>query len=168
MNSITPILLGLVIFGYIMYRQLQEKPVREDRGYRGSVIICIIGLISAGSTLNKYSMIPAAAYGIISASMIIGVVLAVFRARFVHLWRDHGKLVRKGNWLTLLLWIIGIIIHIGSDLLLKSQGGHADDLGSSTLTLYIGISLFVQQAVLIQRAETAKEKYEEHIRKANS
>lgn len=152
--NITNILLAILIVGFILSRQLREHPIREDRGNRTYLILGLIGLIEVGGYVQKIHLNPAA-YIIFAASLVIGAGLAALRATNMHLWRDDGKLVSQGNWLTIVLWVVGIGIHLGSDFILGHYSPSAGSLGSESILLYIAISFGVQRTVLLRRAATA-------------
>lgn len=156
--TLTNILIAIIIIGFILSRQLRERPVREDKGYTMLIVLGIAGLAQVAQGIEKFSDIPPVAYGVLLASLLVGAGFGVWRAAKMHLWRDHGTLVRQGNWITVVLWIVGMGLHLGSDVVLERISPHAATLGSSSIVLYIAVSLAVQRYVMMRRAESAVER----------
>jgi hypothetical protein len=69
----------------------------------------------------------------------------------VHVWLDHGRSWRKGNWLTALLWVVSPTIHLGYDYVTDGRGPNAG-LGAATLLLYLAVTDTVQRLVVQARA----------------
>ena len=158
--TLTNILIAIIIIGFILSRQLRERPVREDKGYTTVIILMAIGVVQVAQVAEKTADIPLGAYGVLAVSLLVGAGFGMWRAVKTHLWRDHGTLVRQGNWITVVLWIVGMGLHIGSDVVLERISPHAATLGSSSIVLYIAISLVVQRYVIMQRAEHAIERHQ--------
>jgi hypothetical protein len=56
--------------------------------------------------------------------------------------------------MTAALWIVGIAIHIGLDLLARALAPSADAVNASSVLLFIAVSLGVQGLVTMQRARS--------------
>jgi hypothetical protein len=61
-------------------------------------------------------------------------------------------LVRQGNAVTVVLWIIGLALHIGIDLVLRRTTTAADQLGSVSLLLYLAVTVAAQRWVVTGKA----------------
>ncbi len=73
-----------------------------------------------------------------SLSVLSAVIFAALRAWSYHFWvNDQGLVMRQGNWLTLVWWVISIAGHLGVDRLWTGS--------SATLLLYVGVTLLVQR-----------------------
>jgi hypothetical protein len=70
----------------------------------------------------------------------------------VRVWVDGGQAWRQGSWLTALLWIISLGVHLGYDYLVDGKGSQAG-LGSASLLLYLGVTFTIQRLILQARAQ---------------
>lgn len=146
------ILIAVVVVGWLCVRQLQAKPVKEDRGLRGPIILGAIGLIQLAEFLNGRSINPLAIL-LILLSLLVGFGFGWVRGRLVKVYREDGVLYRKGNWLTVVIWVIGISFHLGLDTLAGHFDSAAKGLGATTLLIYIAASLAGQKNEVLRRAK---------------
>lgn len=140
----TNLLVSLFILIAIIRRQLQAKVIK----FRMRTYIVLIG-IGAYETFmaiqSKFLGLPTN-FWIFLIGMIIGATLFGFlRVLSYHLWVDErGLVMRQGNWLTVVLWIVGILFHLTLDRIWKGS--------NVTLLIYIGISLWAQRGLVWQKA----------------
>ena len=57
---------------------------------------------------------------------------------------DGGRLMRQGSWVTVLLWLLAVGLHLVVD--------SGNGVGGATLLLYLGLTLGTQQVVVQWRA----------------
>jgi len=88
----------------------------------------------------------------LAGSLVIAAVFGAMRAATVRVWVDGGQAWRQGNWLTALLWIASLGVHLGYDYLVDGKGSQAG-LGSASLLLYLGVTLTIQRLILQARAQ---------------
>lgn len=176
MNSGT-LIIWVASLAWVLYRQLQRRPIgrgAKDGGTQGGsagtgsagsagsssggsqrwligVIFMLVGLIELVSYLGPRSM-PAGAVGALVASFAIGLALSVVRAFTVRLWFQDARLWRQGTWITVLLWLVAVGIHLADETLIVHEGGPRD-AGQASMLLYLGGSLLVQTLVLRRRAQ---------------
>jgi hypothetical protein len=149
-TNLTSIVIGVVILLYVLVRQVQKRPVRESRGPRLMLILLVIGVIDLGQYVGRHPF-NGTAIAVLVGSLVVAAAFGALRAYTVRLWREGGVLFRQGNVLTMILWVVAIGAHFGLDLLIDRTGG-GSGLASSALTLYIAVSLGVQQLVVLSRA----------------
>ncbi len=149
-QTVFELLLGVVVLGLLVYRQLQKRPV-SGRRQRLGLVLGVIGLIETVNYLGKVH-----AGGIVVAALAGSLVLAAafgaVRAATVRIWLQDGRPWSQGNWLTALLWVVAVAAHLGYDALLGSSRG-LSGLGSATVLLYLAVSLLVQYLVVSYRAQ---------------
>lgn len=150
------VVIGLLVVGWLCYRQLQTRTVKEDRGVRGAVILVAAGLAIAYNYLKVHD-VDAVVLALTAGSLVIGIALGALRGRLVHLWREDATLYRRGNAVTVVIWIVGLAAHIGLDLLAVQLQPSAESFGSNTLLLYIALSLAAQKFVMLERAKRLDE-----------
>jgi hypothetical protein len=85
---------------------------------------------------------------------------AVIAAISVH---DDERCVRPGdirhgrrrpvrdNWLTAVLWVVSLGVHLGYDYLV--DGKNSAGLGTASLLLYLGVTFTIQRLILQARAQ---------------
>jgi hypothetical protein len=77
------------------------------------------------------------------------------RALTVRVWRQDGQLLRRGTWLTAVLWVISLAAHLGYDDLVAGHataGKNGGNVGDATVVLYLVVTLTVQRYLLLARA----------------
>jgi hypothetical protein len=147
--SITNIVIGLVVLAFILYRQLQPRPVRDNM--RLPLILGVIGVVE----LVRYLQHRPHGTEVIVAlagSLAIAAVFGAIRAATVRVWVDGGQAWRQGNWLTALLWVVSLAAHLGYDYIVDRKAGQSG-LGSASLLLYFGVTFTIQRVILQARAQ---------------
>ncbi|MEU8630601.1 hypothetical protein AB0C38_00415 [Amycolatopsis sp. NPDC048633] len=148
MSGSANILVGLVVVAWILWRQVQQRPVREDRKPTVLLILLVLGVVALGAYFKKE---PATglAIALLAGSLVLAAGFGVVRGYTVRLWRQDGVLFRQGTWLTILLWLAAIGSHLGLDVLIDSG---AKGLGGASILLYLAVSLGAQRLVVQARA----------------
>lgn len=149
-TNLTGIIIGVAVLLLVLVRQFQKRPVREGRGLRLMLLLLVIGALDLGQYLHGHPF-NGTAIAMLAGSLVVAAAFGTLRAYTVRLWREGGVLFRQGNVLTALLWLVAIGAHFGLDLVIDHSGG-GGGLASSALTLYIAVSLGVQQFVVQNRA----------------
>jgi hypothetical protein len=150
------VVIGIAVVALLLYRQLQIRPVRTDRGPRLIVILAAIGLFQLVRYTADGGKVGAIGVACLVVSLLIGAGLAAARAMTVKVWRTGGGWMRQGTALTLVLWLVSIGLHFLIDWL----GGeiapqdHVSQLGSVTIVLYLAVVLGVQNVLLTRRVAT--------------
>lgn len=148
------LIIGVAVLALVVYRQLAVRRVREN--YRIVAILAVIGVIQ----LYRYFGSSGAHFGgkiavALVGSLVLAAVMGVLRAVTVRLWRgDDGQLLRRGTWLTAVLWVVAVAAHLGLDLLVTGgPAGQQGSVGNASIVLYLAVSFGVQQLVLLNRAQ---------------
>ncbi|MDT7692570.1 MAG: hypothetical protein QOI75_1937 [Pseudonocardiales bacterium] len=150
--SISNIVITVAVVVWLIVRQLQVRPVKENRPYRIALVLGVIGVIEISNYVGGKHL-PAVAYVILVLSLAVGAVFGFLRAQVTAVWRgDDGVLVRQGNAVTVVLWIVGLALHIGIDLVLRRTTTAADQLGSVSLLLYLAVTVAAQRWVVTGKA----------------
>ena len=149
MSVATEIVLGVVVLGLLIYRQLRRRPVNAT-GLRLVAILAVIGVIQAYQFLDKHHS-GAVTYAALGGSLVLAAVFGALRAVTVRVWLQGGQAWTQGNWLTAALWIVALAAHLGYDALV-TPGRGSSGLGAATLVLYLAVSLGIQRVVTQVRA----------------
>lgn len=145
------LLISLAVLVFILIRQLQVRPVGANM--RVPLILGIIGVIELTQYLQRHPVhddgVTAA---VLAGSLVLAAATAALRAATVHVWLDAGRALRQGTWLTAVLWIVSLGLHLGYDYLLEGKGAQAG-LGSASLVLYFAVTYTIQRLILQARAQ---------------
>ncbi|NYE96638.1 lysylphosphatidylglycerol synthetase-like protein (DUF2156 family) [Psychromicrobium silvestre] len=150
------ILLAVVILCWVLYRQLQAKPIKERNPYTIMLVLGVLGLMQIVQLANRVD-ISAIGYAALVIGLLTGAVFGWVRGRLTHLWRaDDGTLMRQGNWITIVLWVVGIALHLGIDWLgvqlsPAEQSAGAEALGTTGILLYLAVALAAQRFATLSR-----------------
>jgi len=152
--NVTNLIIGVAVVALLVSRQLMARRLNEN--YRLSVILAIIGLVEFVNFLKSVHgphddgrIIVA-----LAGSLVLAAVLGAARALTVRVWRqDDGQLMRQGTWVTAVLWIVSLAVHLGYDELVAGHiaGTNGGNVGDATIVLYLMITLAVQQFLLLAR-----------------
>jgi hypothetical protein len=151
-SGVTSIVVGLLIVVLVTFRQLRTSSVREERGVILYFVILAVGIYQTIFFLQAH-VVDVTVELLIAASIVIGLGLGVLRGFLTHLWRADGKLLRRGNAWTILVWIVGLGIHLGLDIFTGQIDPSAQGFASATLLVYVALSLGTQRFVLLRRAK---------------
>jgi hypothetical protein len=145
------ILLGLLIVGVIMVRQLTVRPLREDTRMVLMLVLAVYGLTTLARSVHGHH-VSVAVIAVLVASLLGAAALGGIRALTMRVWRDpNGQVMRRGTIITAGLWIISIAVHLGSDVWLAKLSNIAG-LGASTVAIYLAVTWGTQGTVLRSRA----------------
>lgn len=150
MNTTTSIVIGVLVLGLILFRQIQKRSVKEDSRPVLLLVLLVIGLVELVQFIQAHP-VNGTGIAMLLASLVAAGIFGAIRAYTVRLWRENGTLYRQGNALTVLLWLIAIGVHFGADVLIDHSGS-AKGLATTALTLYIAVSFGVQRIVVQARA----------------
>lgn len=143
------LVIGLAVLAFILYRQLQRRPVRDTT--RLPLILGIIGVVELVQFL-QHRPHGTAVIAALAGSLVIAALFGAVRAATVRVWVEGGQAWRQGNWLTAVLWVVSLAVHLGYDYLVDRKSGEAG-LGSASLLLYFGVTFTIQWLILRARAQ---------------
>jgi hypothetical protein len=164
------IVIDLAALLWLLARQVRTRPLKES--YKIPIILGIIGLLEFGAFVmgggqqlasflkgqRSFATIPDGRTIVIAVagSLVLAAVTGALRAPTVRLWRQDGQIWRKGTWVTVVLWIVSIGVHLGYDAVIAHGTGKAD-IGDATMLLFFAVSLTVQRWLLTARAHRIPE-----------
>ena len=154
MTSADNVIVAVLVLGFILWRQLQPREVREDSPYRLMLILGVVGVADLIGFAGDHHVSPLA-WALVVGSLAVGAGFGVMRGVTVHVWRHNGVLVRQGNAITVLLWAIALAVHLLVDHAIDGADSQATGLGSTALLLYLGVALAAQRFATLSRARSA-------------
>jgi hypothetical protein len=161
--NVTNLVIGIVVVVLLVSRQLMARRLNES--YRLSVILAVIGAVEFVNFLKSVhgphddDRIVVAVVG----SLLLAGLLGAARALTVRVWRqDDGQLMRRGTWVTAVLWVVSLAVHLGYDELVAGHiaGSNGGNVGDATIVLYLMVTLAVQQFLLLARVKRQEAKGE--------
>ena len=142
------IALALLAVGYVLYRQVQKRPVNEGRSMLVPLVITGIGLAQGGLVDPHHA---ALSVGLLAIETLAAAALALYRAYTVRIWREGGTVWRQGTWQTVLAWVVSIGLRVGL-IAAGTAMGVAQSKGG--IMVFLGLTLLVQNAVVSWRARS--------------
>lgn len=148
-QTVLDLVVGLVVLGLLVFRQLQSRPVRTSQ--RLLLILLVIGLIETSYGLQEVHSGPATVAAL-AGSLVLAAVFGALRAFTVRIWMQDGQPWVKGGLLTAALWAAALATHLGYDYLVGQDTSKAQ-LGTASVLLYLAASLGVQRLVVAYRVQ---------------
>ena len=151
MNATTTVnlLIGLAVLVLLVYRQLQVRPVRAN--FRLPLILAVIGVIQLSQFL-KTDHHTGTVFAALAGSLVLAAITGAIRAMTVRVWIQAGQALRQGTWITAVLWVVSLGMHLGYDYLVDGKGPQSG-LGSASLTLYFAVTYTIQRFILQAKAQ---------------
>jgi hypothetical protein len=145
------LILGVAVLALVLWRQLVTRRLSES--YRLSIILAVIGVYEFVEFLNGHPHDDGGITAAVAGSLVLAAGFGVARALTVRVWRDNGQLLRRGTWLTALLWVVSLAAHLGYDYLVAGHitGKNGANVGDATVVLYLVVTLTVQRFILLNR-----------------
>ena len=143
------LLIGLAVLALLVYRQLQVRPVRAN--FRLPLILAVIGVIQLSQFL-KHDHHTGTVFAALAGSLALAALFGAIRAMTVRVWIQAGQALRQGTWVTAVLWVVSLGVHLGYDYLVDGKGAQSG-LGTASLTLYFAITYTIQRFILQAKAQ---------------
>jgi hypothetical protein len=152
-TSAATILLYVVIAAFVIWRvvikQLRGSTLSTRSLWLIPGILLVIGFVDTVPLLAGAS---GTEIGLLVVDLAVLVVLGVLRANSVTLSQRDGFAFQKGGATTLVLWLVTIGVRVGF-IVLGSSMHAAGPLTSASTWLTVGLSVGVQSAVILLRAQ---------------
>jgi hypothetical protein len=148
-TDVVNLVIGLAVLALILYRQMQARPVKANM--RLPLILAIIGIVELTQFLQHQRHTTAVIAALVG-SLALAAVFGAIRAATVRVWLKGSEAWRQGTWLTTVLWLVSLGVHLGYDYLVDGKGSQAG-VGTASLTLYFAVTYAVQRLVLQRRAQ---------------
>jgi hypothetical protein len=152
MSGPLQVIIGIAVLGWILYNQLRVRPFSPGR-LRIAAILGVVGLVEVVSTAGAHP-VSVVGWTLLVTGLVVGAALGLLRTATVRLWVRDGVVYTQGHAMTAALWIVGIGIHIGLDVLAGAIAPSANAVNSSSVLLFIAVSLGVQGLMTLRRARS--------------
>jgi len=149
--NLANLIIGIAVLALVLSRQLVTRRLSES--YRLSVILAAIGIWEFANFLGGHPRDDGGIAAAVAGSLVLAAAFGAVRALTVRVWRENGQLLRRGTWLTALLWIAALAAHLGYDYLVAGHvtGKNGGNVGDATIILYLVVTLTVQRFMLLNR-----------------
>jgi hypothetical protein len=151
MSGPLQVVVGIVVLGWILYNQLRVRQFTARR-LRLAGILGVVGLVEIVSAVGAHP-VSVVGWTLLVTGLLVAAALGLLRAATVKLWVRDGAVYTQGHALTATLWIVGIGVHIGLDVLAQAIAPSADAVNTSSVLLFIAVSLGVQGLMTMRRAQ---------------
>lgn len=148
-NLITAAVIVLVLI-WVIYRQLRTQEVEYKPIL--SIILMIVGAQQGLQSVPNLTKNPSA-LTILLLGSASALIFGYLRARSYKYWTENHKVLRRGNLITLALWIVSFAVKFA----LSKIDGNA---GNFTL-FEVGLTLFAQRMIAWN---IAKQRFPQEIR----
>ena len=118
-TTLVNLLIGIAVLVLLVYRQLQVRPVRAN--FRLPLILAIIGVVQLSQFL-QHNRHTDTVFAALAGSLVLAAITGAIRAMTVRVWIQGGQALRQGTWITALLWIVSLGVHLGYDYLVAGKG----------------------------------------------
>lgn len=135
---------SVAVLCYVLYRQRQVRVLQT--ALLLPVVLGVVGLVSVLSDAKSHPLSAGQVAVLVALLLADAVALGAVRAFTVRTWRDGEQVLRQGSWLTVGLWLVGVAVHEGALAAVR--------IDSSSLLLYVGLTLGAQRLVLDARARS--------------
>jgi hypothetical protein len=152
MTSADNVIVAVLVLGFILWRQLRPRAVREDSPFRLMLVLGVVGVADVAGFADGHH-VTGAAWTLLAASLMVGAVLGVMRGASVRIWRRDGVLVRQGGAVTVALWVAGLGVHVLVDVVINGVDRSAAGIGTDAILLYLAVALAAQRLVTLTRAQ---------------
>jgi len=147
MSAPLQVIVGIAVLGWIVANQLRVRQFSVRR-LRVAGILGVIGLVEVATSAGTHP-VSVVGWTLLVTGLVIGAALGLLRAATVRLWVRDGAVYTQGHALTAALWIVGIAVHVGLDLLARAIAPSADAVDASSVLLFIAVGLGVQGLVTL-------------------
>jgi len=139
----------LAMTGYAIYTQTKVSTVATNARFKLAIIYGIVGLAVGGFALPH----GLAGYGLLVAGLALSAVVGVVRGYRTEVWMTpDGRIVRKGNSATILLFV-GLVAAKFAMGVLAYFEGIQDGAGFGEIMVMIAIMVAFQAEIVYRRAQ---------------
>jgi len=150
----------LAVLVLVVYRQLTPHAMR-DNPLKLPMILGAIGAYESYGYLSAHPTVPVGDVAGVLVGLTLATLIAYPRAQSVSIYRaPDGTWMSRGNIRTLGWWVVAVIAHgaaaIGIPALCGEHVHGLSGLESSTMMIYLALSLGVQFWLMHQRRQSAE------------
>jgi hypothetical protein len=149
--SFVNILLAVGVLAWAVVRQFQTRPVGQLRA-RMFVVLGALGVWQLAQLADSRGLTAIEATTL-AVSLGLAAMFGWLRGRAASVWMNDGVAYRRGGWPAVGLWILGLAVHVGVEVLgsvLEGVRGPSP-VASASIMLYLAVTLGLQSLVVARR-----------------
>ncbi|HZE40583.1 MAG TPA: hypothetical protein VE172_17410 [Stackebrandtia sp.] len=144
-------LIGLIVVGLIIYRQLQPRRVNNPTMYYIAGFMILLGITSGGLVDPHHLGLSIV---LLVIELVMAAALGMARAASVKLWTDDkGVAWSRGTWRTAVMWLVSMATRIV--MLLTGEFVWHVHTSSQSVLIFVGLTIGVQGLVVARRSALA-------------
>lgn len=153
MNGALSAVIGVAVLGWVIWNQLRVREVTPRR-VRIAGVLAVVGVVEVAQAAGA-APVSGLGWVLLVVGLVVGAALGLVRAATVDLWAAaDGRVLTRGSWGTAGLWLLGIGVHVGLDVLARVVAPSAATLNSSSILLFVAVGLGAQGLVTTRRARS--------------
>lgn len=140
------------VLALVIVRQTIARPVTMRRLFLLPGVITVLGLASIGQVF---------AHGVTTRDVLLllldvvaAVGLGLLRGVTMRVWESGGVAYSRGQWMTLVAWLVSIAVRIGLVVLAHAMAATVA-ANESLLTVLLGVTLLAQNLLVAARVQRA-------------
>ena len=135
--------------GYAIYKQTVVSVVATKDRYKLAIIYAVVGLVAGGFALPH----GWAGLGLLALGLVLSAGIGVIRGYRTEVWMEpEGRIVRKGNAVTILLFLGLVAAKFAMGVFAYFQGIQ-DGAGFGEIMVMIAIMVAFQAEIVYRRAQ---------------
>lgn len=138
---------AIVIVALLTARQVRRRAIRQDAPVVLNVLLLAFGaftLVGGLRSVTDHHPLAASTLSLLGLNLVAAAGFGVLRAHTVRIYRAlDGTAMRAGGAATVLAWLASLGAHLLLDKAIDASAG-VGSLGLSTIYLYLGITLMIQ------------------------
>jgi hypothetical protein len=146
MNT-TELVALLALTGFAIYKQTQTSQVTDRGRFKMAITYAVIGIAVGGFALPTGAL----AWALLALSFGLSAVVGLYRGRLTPMWVEGGHVWRKGNALTVSLFLALVAVKFGLGTVAYLTHVH-DGAGFGEVLVMIAIMIAVQAEIVRGRA----------------
>lgn len=147
--TIISIVEGSLVLAFILCRQLRVRPLAPN--YRPALIVGGVGLVLAAEAVRSGTNVTVENLGAFLVGLVLATALAWPRARSMRVFRQGGRWMTRGTWVTVVWWLALLAGHVATVFLFAWFSGHTPHsptgLDQDGLLVVLAVSLGLQAYV---------------------
>jgi hypothetical protein len=134
---------GVLVLIPVLLRQIRVAPVPRAYVPRLPIVLGVVGLFAMTSYAGDHH-VTSSDWSWVVGTLVGAVVLGGLRGMSTRVWDANGWVVRQGNFVTMVLWLVTLVLQFAGDA--------AAGLVGASFLIFLGLTMAAQRYVEFRRA----------------
>jgi hypothetical protein len=134
---------GVLVLIPVLLRQIRVAPVPRAYVPRLPIVLGVVGLFAMTSYAGDHH-VTSSDWSWVVGTLVGAVVLGGLRGVSTRVWDADGWVVRQGNFVTMALWLVTLVLQFAGDA--------AAALVGASFLIFLGLTMAAQRYVEFRRA----------------